>query len=102
MGPWSLLLTPLLGSTPLSAFPADLQPLLKTLARHHFSVRLQSPPRRGVYGLFDPVRHTLWIAPITFDLGIARHTLLHEAAHAAQSCPAGVMRPIGWSLPSAP
>ena len=36
------------------------------------------------------------------QLGIARQTLLHEAAHAAQSCPDGVLRPIGWRLPLSP
>ena len=28
--------------------------------------------------------------------------MLHEAAHAAQSCPDGVLRPIGWRLPLNP
>jgi hypothetical protein len=32
---------------------------------------------------------TLWVHPITFELGISRQTLLHEAVHAAQSCPNG-------------
>ena len=102
MGPWTLLLSTALGVTPPSPWSADLLPLLKTLSRYGFRVRLQPPPRSGAYGLFDPKFRTLWIAPITHDLGIARPTLLHEAAHAAQSCPAGVVRPIGWSLPLTP
>jgi len=84
------------------AWPADLQPLLAALRRHRFSVQLAPPPRRGVYGMFDAARRTLWVAPITGELGIARQTLLHEAAHAAQSCPDGVLRPVGWRLPLNP
>jgi hypothetical protein len=52
--------------------------------------------------MFDPARRTIWVAPITAELGILRPTLLHEAAHAAQSCPDGVLRPIGWRLPLSP
>jgi hypothetical protein len=97
---------PLLLSTVIAAagwsWPAELQPLVTALRRHRFSIRIEPPPRRGAYGQFDPARRTLWIAPITAELGIARHTLLHEAAHAAQSCPDGVLRPIGWQLPLSP
>ena len=42
------------------------------------------------------------MAPLTIELGIARQTLLHEAANAAQSCPSGAMRPIAWRLPISP
>lgn len=68
-----MLLHPLL-ATGGWAWPTDLQPLLAALRRHRFSVQL----------------------------GIARQTLLHEAAHAAQSCPDRVLRPIGWRLPLSP
>lgn len=99
-------LAPLLLSTVMAAggwaWPADLQPLLAALRRHRFSVLFEPPPRRGVYGMFDAARRTLWVAPITADLGIARQTLLHEAAHAAQSCPDGVLRPVGWRFPLTP
>lgn len=101
MEPFSLLLSTSL-ATGGWAWPADLQPLLSALRRHRFSVQLAPPPRRGVYGMFDATRRTLWVAPITGELGIARQTLLHEAAHAAQSCPEGVLRPIGWRLPLNP
>ena len=37
-----------------------------------------------------------------FELGIGRHTLLHEATHAAQSCPYGSLTLIGWELPLSP
>ena len=97
---------PLLLSTVVAtagwSWPTDLQPLLTALRRHRFSIRIEPPPRRGAYGQFDPARRTLWVAPITAELGIARQTLLHEAAHATQSCPDGVLRPIGWQLPLSP
>lgn len=102
MGPWTLLLTSTLATAPMAPWPADLQPLLAALNRHRFTLKLQPPPRRGVYGLFDPTRRTIWVAPITIALGIARQTLLHEATHAAQSCPGGVVRPIGWQLQLSP
>ncbi len=91
-------LTPL----PLSALPADLQPLVRALQSHGFQVKLAIPPVRGVYGLYQATQRRIWLAPITFDLGIARQTFLHEAAHAVQSCPNGVVAPMGWKLPLAP
>ena len=94
------LLLPLLARAAL--WPADLQPLLQALQRHGFRVVLQAPPSRGAYGQFEPASRTLWIAPISHELGIARQTLLHEATHAAQSCPHGVLTPVGWSLPLSP
>jgi hypothetical protein len=104
--PAAMALFPLLLSTALATggwtLPADLQPLLAALQRHRFSVRLEPPPRRRAYGMFDPASRTIWVAPLTSELGIARQTLLHEAAHAAQSCPDGVLRPIGWRLPISP
>ena len=44
-------------------------------------------PVGGSYGLFQAKTRTLWIAPVAFDLGIGRQVFLHEAIHAAQSCP---------------
>lgn len=87
---------------PLSALPADLRPLATALQAHGFTVRIALPPRRGTYGQFDPRSRTLWISPLSFELGIGRQTFLHEAVHAVQSCPAGVVRPIGWTLPLDP
>jgi hypothetical protein len=101
MGPCCLLLSTALAAGGW-AWPADLQPLLAALRRHRFSVQLAPPPIRRAYGMFHPASRTIWVAPLTIELGIARHTLLHEAAHAAQSCPDGVMRPIGWRLPISP
>jgi hypothetical protein len=37
-----------------------------------FAVRIEPPPSCKAYGQFDPARRTLWIAPITAELGIAR------------------------------
>ena len=101
------LLTALLGvhgtvTVTATAAAADLPTLLATLKRHGFSVVQQQPPGGTAYGLFDADRKLLMIAPITHDLGIARHVLLHEAVHAAQSCPDGRMRLIGWSLSTSP
>ena len=31
-------------------------------------------------------------------MGIFRSTYIHEAVHAAQSCPTGKLTPIGWDL----
>ena len=100
--PAPVVLALLLAVTPPSAsqaLPADLEPLVKSLQRYGFVVRFEPPPVRGVYGLFEGRSRTLWISPISFALGIGRHTLLHEAAHAVQSCGPGGMGPVGWRLP---
>lgn len=86
---------------PLRSLPDDLQPLVLALRRNGFHLRLEPPAVRGVYGLFESRSRTLWMAPIAFDLGIGRQTLLHEATHAAQSCPDGRLQLIGWDLPLA-
>ena len=77
----------------------DLYPLINLLKEKGFKVKFDYPPREGVYGLFQSKTKTLWISPVTFSLGIDRHTLLHEATHAAQSCPYGYFTLIGWELP---
>ena len=85
-----------------AALHPELHPLLQALQRHGFRVVLQRPPSPGAYGQFVAASRMLWIAPITIELGIARQTLLHEATHAAQSCPYGVLSPVGWRLPLTP
>lgn len=84
------------GPDPLASLPADLRSLGRELQRHGFRLRLAPPPAAGAYGQYVPATRTLWIAPIAFELGIGRHTFLHEATHAVQSCPSGRLTPIGW------
>lgn len=102
-----LLSATLLAATPLAprtleALPADLQPLARALQERGFRVVIALPPLRRAFGQYDPPSRTLWISPLSFELGILRQTVLHEAVHAVQSCPNGQMRPIGWSLPLSP
>ena len=80
----------------------DLIPLLDLLHNKGFKVYFQNPPKKGVYGLFNSKSKIIWISPISFELGIGRQTLLHEATHAAQSCPYDSLTPIGWQLPINP
>jgi hypothetical protein len=84
---------------PLSALPAELQPLARDLQAHGFTLHIALPPVRQAYGLFHPASRTLWLSPLSFELGIARPTFLHEAVHAVQSCPSGRLTPIGWRFP---
>ncbi len=86
-----------LAPQPLDRLPADLNPLIQALQSKGFSVRIALPPVRGSYGLFQAKSKTLWISPLTIPLGIVRQTVLHEAVHAAQSCPSGRLTPLGWS-----
>jgi hypothetical protein len=76
-------------TSPPLPIAADVQPLIRELNARGFKLRWEAPPRVGVYGLFESRSRTLWVHPITFELGISRQTLLHEAVHAAQSCPNG-------------
>ncbi len=80
----------------------DLKPLLELLDEKGFTIKFQKPPKAGVYGLFQSEYKKIWVSPISFELGIGRQTLLHEATHAAQSCPYGYLTPIGWQLPISP
>ncbi len=94
-------LTALLASTalapqPLSVLPADLRPLANALLARGFQLRIALPPMRQAYGLYEAKTRTLWLSPLTLELGIARQTFLHEAVHAVQSCPNGTLSPIGW------
>ena len=77
----------------------DLEPLLDLLKKKGFNIKYEIPPKRGAYGLFQSKNKTIWISPISFELGIGSQTILHEATHAAQSCPNGLLSPIGWTLP---
>ena len=91
-----------LAPQPLNRLPADLQPLLEALQERGFVVRIALPPVRGNYGLFQSKTRTLWVSPVTFPLGIARQTFLHEAVHAVQSCPSGQLTALGVRAPVTP
>ena len=85
-----------LAPRPISSLPANLQPLVKALQNHGFKIRIELPPVRSSYGLYQSKQRTIWVSPLAFELGIGRQTFLHEAVHALQSCPDGVMKPLGW------
>jgi len=80
----------------------DLIPLLEVLKQKGFNVKFEIPPRKNVYGLFQSKSKSLWISPMTFYQGIEKQTILHEATHAAQSCPNGLLTPIDLKLPISP
>tara|TARA_B100001057_G_C22837833_1_gene945883 strand:+ start:105 stop:596 length:492 start_codon:yes stop_codon:yes gene_type:complete len=80
----------------------DLKPLLNILKKKGFSIRFEFPPRKDVYGLFQVKSKTIWISPISFYQGISRQTILHEATHAAQSCPDGFLKPMDLKLTISP
>ena len=82
----------LLAALPL---PAHLLPVQQELERVGVQIFYAPPPRAGVYGLYQPASKKLWVAPITEPLGILQRTFLHEAVHAAQACPSGVVKPLG-------
>ena len=83
------------------ALAVELSRLRAALQRAGFKVEFRHPSIKTAYGLFNAKTRTLSISPLAFELGIGRHVFVHEAVHAAQSCPSGVLSPIGWkhSLP---
>ena len=85
-----------------AAATADVRDLLQALKRYGFRVVQRHPPSQSAYGQFIPDQKLLLIAPISHELGIARHVLLHEAVHAAQSCPDGRLGLLGLNLNAAP
>jgi len=80
----------------------DLQGLVKALRSIDYDVRFEKTPTSGKYGLTNAKNKTIWIAPITIEMGIFRKTLIHEAVHAVQSCATGKFIPIGWKLSVSP
>ena len=78
----------------LPAHAADLEQLQRSLLRHGFTIEIQQPPGQA-YGRFIPAEKRLEISPLVRELGITRAVLLHEAVHAAQSCPNGTLSLIG-------
>ena len=81
-----------------SAFPVDLVPLVNVLRDAGYTVHFSKPPLPGAYGAMDARKKTIWLDPISVDMGIARQVLIHEAVHAAQACPNGIYEPIGWTV----
>ena len=80
----------------------DLQDLIRAIRSIDYKVRFEKTPIPGKYGLTDAKNKTLWVAPITIEMGIFRKTLIHEAVHAVQSCASGKFIPIGWELSVSP
>ena len=78
----------------LPASAADLEQLQRSLLSHGFTIEEQQPPGK-TYGRFIPAQKRLQISPLVRELGITRAVLLHEAVHAAQSCPDGALSLIG-------
>ena len=76
----------------------DLFDLKQSLIKAGFKVKFEKPPMQGAYGLINIKKKTIWIAPITHEMGIFRATFVHEAVHAAQTCRTGKLQPIGWTL----
>ena len=92
----------LLQLPPAPVIPPELRPLSQELQRQGFKLRWETPPKAGAYGLFESGSRTVWVHPVTFELGIGRQTLIHEAVHAAQSCPQGKLTPLGVPAPLTP
>ena len=85
----------------LPAPAADLGELQRSLLRHGFTIEVRQPPGQA-YGRFIPAEKRLEISPLVRELGIARPVLVHEAVHAAQSCPDGTLSLIGVQRPVDP
>ena len=72
--------------------------LIRVLEEKGFKVIFEHPRESKAYGLFSSKEKILFISPLAYELGIGRSVLVHEAVHASQSCPSGVMSPVGWTL----
>lgn len=81
----------------------DMNRILVTLEQYDFDVSFSRPPQSKAYGLIRPKTKQIWIHPITYQLGIAKQTLIHEAVHAAQSCQSSdPVEPLGIDMPISP
>tara|TARA_B100002051_G_scaffold275968_1_gene321812 strand:+ start:69 stop:542 length:474 start_codon:yes stop_codon:yes gene_type:complete len=78
------------------AFPANLRPIAFALEQRGWTVLLKAPPRKGIYGMANSTKKTIWVHPITEAMGIMPQTLVHEAVHAVQACKTGKMTPLGY------
>ena len=100
-GSAGLLLLSALLLGPASAKANGLLSLQQALLRHGFRIEVRQLPGRA-YGRFVSSQKLLEISPIVHELGIAQQVLLHEAVHAAQSCPNGTLSLIGVQRPVDP
>ena len=89
-----LLLLAVLLLAPGTAMADGLISLQQALLRHGFRIEVRQLPGRA-YGRFIPTQKLLEISPVVHELGIAQQVLLHEAVHAAQSCPKGKLTLLG-------
>ena len=78
------------------AFPANLRPIAYALEQRGWTVLLKAPPRKGIYGMANSTKKTIWVHPITEAMGIMPQTFVHEAVHAVQACKTGKMKPLGY------
>ena len=95
IGPVKQALILLLALLPQPSMAADLHQLQLELIRQGFRLVYRHPPGTKAYGRFSAASKTLMISPLVQDLGIARPVFLHEAVHAAQSCPSGRLTLLG-------
>jgi len=77
---------------------SESEGLVVLLRKYGFKVLFQDPPTRGAYGLFKSSTKTIIVSPLAYELGIGKQVLLHEAVHAAQSCPTGTLSAIGAQI----
>ena len=89
-----LLLLAALLLAPGTAMADGLISLQQALLRHGFRIEVRQPPGKA-YGRFLSNQKLLEISPLVQELGITRPVLLHEAVHAAQSCPKGKLTLLG-------
>ena len=89
-----LLLLSALLLAPGTAMADGLISLQQALLRHGFRIEVRQPPGKA-YGRFLSNQKLLEISPLVQELGITRPVLLHEAVHAAQSCPKGKLTLLG-------
>ena len=82
--------------------PPSLVHLHQALLDHGFRVVFRHPSPANAYGRFESKTKTLMISPLAFELGIGAQVFVHEAVHAAQSCPSGSLSPLGWTFPVSP
>jgi len=75
----------------------SINSLIKILKDKGFTIRNEVPPIKGSYGMYETKTKTIWISPITKKLGNYENILIHEAVHAAQSCPYGFLTKLGYS-----